>query len=218
MPVDLIVLAAIAVFVLLRLYGVLGQKMGHDQPPSVRDATFDTSSKVIELTPRELENVQEEKEEDEEDETLADPLKKGLAAIRKEDASFRRGDFLEGAKAAFEMVLQGFAQDDRDTLKALLSKDIYQTFLTELKARKTQDTYAETTLVAILEAEITEMAVKDRKAIVKVQFVSEQIQAERDKDGEMVKDSQSSIEHVEDAWTFTRDLRSSNPNWTIIAT
>ena len=218
MPVDLIVLAAIAVFVLLRLYGVLGQKMGHDQNAS-RDSTFDSNSKVIELTPRELDIAPaEEDEADEVEDALDDGIKEGVAAIRKEDNGFRVKDFVGGATAAFEMVLEGFAKDDRDVLKSLLSKEIYTDFVAELKKRKTQDEYTETTLVSILESEVTEITMKDRKAIITVTFVSEQIQAERTKSGETVKDSTSSIEQVEDSWTFQRDLRSSNPNWTIIAT
>lgn len=218
MPVDLIVLAAIAVFVLLRLYGVLGQKMGHDQN-TPRDSTFDSNSKVIELTPRELDITPvEEEEADELEEALDDGIKAGIEAIRKDDNGFRVKDFIGGAIAAFEMVLEGFAKDDRDVLKSLLSKEIYSDFVAELKKRKTQDEYVETTLVSVLEAEVKEIELKDRKAMITVTFVSEQIQAERTKDGETVKDSTSSIEQVEDTWTFKRDLRSSNPNWTIITT
>ena len=217
MPVDLIVLAAIAVFVLLRLYGVLGQKIGHDEPPSARDATFDTSSKVIELTPKELEKVQEVKAE-EENPDMSDALKEGIAAIRKHDAAFRLSEFSEGAKMAFEMVLESFAKADYDTLKQLLSKDLYLEFSAELKKRKNAEQYTETTLVSILEATVNDVKVKDRHATVVVNFLSEQIQTERDKSGEAVKESTSAIEQVEDTWTFTRDLRSPNPNWTIIDT
>jgi predicted lipid-binding transport protein (Tim44 family) len=218
MPVDLIVLAAVVIFILLRLYGVLGQKIGHDQPPQHRDSTFEDNGMVIELPPREIEQVATSAPEEEIEEDLDLLTKTGLQQIREHDKSFRRRDFLDGAKIAFEMVLNAFSKDDRDTLKMLLSKEIYEEFLTELKNRDTQETYTDTTLVSIMNAEITSVEVKNATAVIKVSFTSEQIQAERDKKGKVVSDSASQIEHVVDEWTFERNLKSSNPNWTIIST
>jgi predicted lipid-binding transport protein (Tim44 family) len=219
MPVDLIVLAAVAVFVLLRLYGVLGKNAGLDQP-SMRDATFDHNSKVIELTPQQLERVIAEsgKPEEDADEGTPDALLEGVKAIRAEDNGFRLKAFMEGAKLAFDMVLEGFAKDDQETLKHLLSKELHDSFLKELKARKAQDEFSETTLISILEAEPKAISVINKKATITVRFVSEQIQVNRTKTGDTVKDSTSAIEQVEDEWVFVRDLRSPNPNWTVTAT
>jgi predicted lipid-binding transport protein (Tim44 family) len=220
MPVDLIVLAAVAVFVLLRLYGVLGKDIGLDKP-SMRDATFDQNSKVIELTPQQLErNNPSVAAEEEAEEGVPDAIADGVKAIRAEDNGFRLKAFMEGAKVAFEMVLEGFAKEDVDTLKHLLSKELYEAFLKELKQRKSQDEFTETTLISILEAEPKYIVVDGKKATVTVRFVSEQIQVSRTKTGETVKDSTSAIEQVEDEWVFVRDVRSSNsnPNWVIVAT
>ncbi len=220
MPVDLIVLIAVVVFILLRLYGVLGQKIGHDQPPQPRDATFDENSKVIELPPRELEHSSMKPEPEPEviEEDLDVSIKTGLQRIREYDRTFRRKEFLEGAKTAFEMVLDAFSKDDRDTLKMLLSKEIYTEFQEELKKRKDQESYIDTTLVSIMEAHIKDIDVESAKAKITVQFVSEQIQAERDKKGKVITDTASQIEHVDDEWVFERNLKSPNPNWTIIDT
>lgn len=220
MPVDLIVLAAVVIFILLRLYGVLGQKIGHDQPPQPRDATFDEDSKVIELPPRDIEHVsvKPEPEEDIIEDDLNISVKTGLQRIREYDKGFRRKDFLEGAKTAFEMVLDAFSKDDRDTLKMLLSKEIYTEFSQELKNRKTQERYIDTTLVSIMNADITDIDVESAKARITVRFVSEQIQAERDSTGKVISDTASQIEHVDDEWIFERHLKSANPNWTIIDT
>ncbi len=216
MPVDLIVLAAVAVFVLLRLYGILGKDAGID-PASMRDATFDQSSKVIELTPQQLERAPVIPEE-EPDEGISDALKEGVKAIRQEDNGFRLKAFMDGAKVAFEMVLDGFSKNDQETLKMLLSKDLFDAFQTEMKQRSTSDEFAETTLISILEAEAKTISVENKKATVMVRFVSEQIQVNRTRKGETVKDSTSAIEQVEDEWVFARDLRSPNPNWTVTAT
>jgi predicted lipid-binding transport protein (Tim44 family) len=218
MPVDLIVLAAVAVFVLLRLYGVLGKDIGLDNP-SMRDATFDQNSKVIELTPQQLErNHPPVAPEEETEEGIPDAIAQGVKAIRAEDNGFRLKAFMEGAKVAFEMVLEGFAKEDTDTLKHLLSKELYDAFLLELKRRKAQDEFVETTLISILEAEPKSIVVEGKKATVTVRFVSEQIQVVRTQSGGTVKDSTSAIEQVEDEWVFVRDLRSTNPNWSITAT
>ncbi len=219
MPVDLIVLAAVAVFILLRLYGVLGQNIGHDEPPMTRDATFDGDNKVIELTPQQLENAIQEAVADEEPEDELDGgIQDGVRKIRTEDRSFRMKPFLEGAKVAFEMVMESFSADDRETLKSLMSKQVYEVFHKELQARQDADEYTDTTLISILEAEPAAIEVHNRKASITVRFVTEQIQVNRTKDGETVKDSTSAIEQVEDEWVFTRDLRSNNPNWQIVAT
>ncbi len=219
MSADLIILAAVAVFILLRLYGVLGQQVGRDESQTPRDTSFDSNSKVIELTPKQLERATTQPpEEDTGDELLPDDVKDGVTSIRKHDAQFRMDEFLEGAKVAFEMVLEAFAKDDQPTLKSLLSKDIYAEFAEALKTRKAQATYTETTLVSILETTPKFVQVKDRKAQISVFFLSEQIQVERDDKGVAVENTTSAIEQVEDVWIFQRDLRSANPNWQIIDT
>jgi predicted lipid-binding transport protein (Tim44 family) len=220
MSVDIIVLAAIAVFVLLRLYGVLGQQTGRDDPSSsVRDTTFDSNSKVIELTPKQLERAQSVvvEAEEERDESLSDDIHEGVKALRKEDRAFRLKHFMEGAKVAFDMVLDAFAKNDSDTLKQLLSKELFQEFSTSLKQREKQDEFAETTLVSILEATPTAVVMEGKIAKITVHFLSEQVQITRKANGDRVEDSVSEIEQVQDEWVFSRDTRSSNPNWTIIA-
>jgi predicted lipid-binding transport protein (Tim44 family) len=221
MPVDLIVLAAVTVFILLRLYGVLGQNIGHDDSQNSRDATFDGNNKVIELTPGELERGRDEatsQPSPEPDMELSDELDAQAAALREEDPQFRMDQFIDGAKGAFEMVLDSYSKDDRETLRFLLSKSLYDEFAGELKQRKEQEQYTDTTLVSILEVEPVTIELDGKKATITVRFLSEQISVDRTSEGETVEGSASPIEQVEDTWSFTRDLRSSNPNWKIVAT
>jgi predicted lipid-binding transport protein (Tim44 family) len=212
MPVDIIVLAAIAVFILLRLYGVLGQQIGHEKT-NVQDSSFDKDSKVIELAPKVL-----EKQQVEEESTFSAEVQEGIKAIREVDKGFRVQHFLEGAKAAFEMIMEALAKDDRDTLQMLLSPELYEECVIVLKKRDEQEAYEETTLISILDAKILSASLQGNDAVVSVEFVSEQVQVKRTKGGAKVENSASDIEIVEDKWMLKRDVRSSNPNWVIVET
>ncbi|TAE80620.1 MAG: Tim44 domain-containing protein [Alphaproteobacteria bacterium] len=226
MPVDIIVFGAIAVFVLLRLYGVLGQPMGHDdrhdrnhsnKPKDSRDTSFDLGGNVIELTPRELKQS-DPKEDDfaKEDQSLSADVKAGVQAIRAEERSFRMKHFLEGASVAFDMVMESFNKGDRETLRNLLSANLYQEFTKEMDERSKQESYTETTLVSVVEVLPTDVTLEQRKARISVRFITEQIHVLRNRDGSTLKDSASAIEQVEDVWVFERDVRSQNPNWSIV--
>jgi predicted lipid-binding transport protein (Tim44 family) len=145
-------------------------------------------------------------------------LRKGLLEIRATDKSFRLNDFVDGAKAAFEMVLEAIVKDDRETLQLLLSKELYEPCVAEIKARSEAEQYEENKLVAILEAEVIEAYKKNNDAFITVKFVSEQVQVMRDKKGVKMAEFEAQIENVEDSWSFKRDLRNANPNWIIVAT
>lgn len=221
MPADIILLAAIAAFILLRLRGVLGQKIGHDQPPSM-PKVVKKEERVIHLKPAEpaIKDVTPVVAEiaPEQVGVYSEAVENGAAEIRKLDASFRMKEFLEGAKVAFDMVHEAFRKDDRDTLKFLLSKDISKAFMGELDKQKQEKDHAESTLVAILSALPIAVEMEKNKGRVTVAFVTEQIHIRRDEAGKVVEGSPSDIQRVEDEWVFERDLRSTNPNWVVVAT
>ncbi len=216
MPADLIIIAAIAVFILLRLRSVLGQKPG-DMPNPMREINPERE-KVVQIAPREP--MMQDAEIAEEDLSLDDTkwpeaVRDGIADIRKLDKQFTMTSFMEGANIAFDMVHDAFAKGDRETLKGLMSKDVFALFKQELDARASQDEYGVATLIAITKAEPKSASVKGSKASVTVHFVSEQIQSRRDKKNTVVAGGTSAIQHIEDEWTFERDLRSANPNWVV---
>lgn len=224
MPADIILLAAIAAFVLLRLRSVLGQKTGQDQPPIAPDAVK-KEDRVIHIKPTDSaamvprEPASPAASAPEEPAGTYDAaVEAKVADIRKIDRQFRMKEFLEGAKIAFDMVHEAFRKDDRETLEALLSKDIYKSFRGELETQKGGKEHTESTLVSILSAEPKEVEVEKNKARVTVAFASEQIFVTRDTEGKVKEGSPSAVQRVEDEWVFERDLRSSNPNWTVIAT
>lgn len=219
---DIIILALIAGFVLLRLRAVLGQKIGHDAPPQfggMREAEAD--SPVVKLG--EKPSLLPTPEEKDEDEQLVKAIPDGESAkvinqIKTLDQSFGLKPFLEGARSAFEMVFDSFAKDDRDTLKMLLSKPLYDVFSAELDARKAGERHTETTLLAVISQELKAAKLEKNTARLTVRFVSEQVSVVRDREGKIVEGDPGLPEHVEDEWTFERDVSSRNPNWKIIDT
>jgi predicted lipid-binding transport protein (Tim44 family) len=212
---DIIILALVAGFILLRLRSILGKHTDVPTSPTPQ-APNSTSEPAQEILPPE-----EEVEEDEASFVVEGDSKKlasQLKAIKMRDPAFRVSQFLEGAKSAFEMVLEAFANDDKKTLKLLLSSEVYQDFNEALKARKQSKEREETTLISMQSSDITEVELEGSTVRITVQFTSEQVNLVRDEQNEIVSGDPSHIEVVQDEWTFERDLRSSDPNWKLVAT
>ena len=221
---DIIIFAAIAAFLVLRLRGVLGKRTGHEQPqkydPFRKDkAEEGNQDKVIQLPDRGAGPAEEDGEDAEE--PVAEPgspVAGGLTQIKLADRSFEPESFVQGARTAFEMVIAAFAQGDTRTLRPLLSNDVYEDFAGAIKAREEASETLETTLVGIAEADIIEAELQGKTAFVTIKFVSEQVNVTRDAKGEVVDGDESHVASITDIWTFARNTRSRDPNWTLVAT
>ncbi len=216
---DLIVIAAIAIFILLRYRNILGQKTGHDfsQKRNMTGSAAD-NERVIQLPDRKT--PVQKKDDDIELASFSDNdrLAETLGKMKAIDPQFSFQEFLEGAKAAFDMVIEAFNKRDRDTLKMLLSKEVFESFRQVIEEREEADEYVENVLVAVESAEISDAELKRSTARVTVKFVSEQMQVKKDKDGNTLPDQASATQTIEDDWVFERDMKSRNPNWTIVET
>ncbi len=210
---DIIVIGAIAVFILLRYRAMLGEKTGRDEATKPRP--LQEYERVIQLPERE---------------TAAKPAAV-LSAIKDHgaftttfikmqaiDREFTPEEFLEGACGAFEMVLEAFNEADRDTLKMLLAKDIYKQFDESLSALSAEGKTQQTTLLAIVDSAITDASMTGGKARITVKFVSEQVHLVRDAEGEIIEGDPSHQEAVEDSWVFERVLASGDPAWKVVET
>jgi predicted lipid-binding transport protein (Tim44 family) len=211
---DIIIFAAIAAFLVLRLRNVLGRRTGHQSRPSgdpfhPREVEERPSDKVVHLPDRSTEGRRPGDDS---------PLGAGLTQIKVADPSFDEAGFLQGARTAFEMILSGFAKGDTDALRPLLSNEVFEDFAGAIKARRDADQTLETTLVGVNSADLIEAEMQGRTAFVTVKFVSEQVNVTRDRDGKVVEGDPSHVAEVTDIWTFARNTRSRDPNWTLVAT
>jgi predicted lipid-binding transport protein (Tim44 family) len=222
---DIILFAMIAAFLVLRLRSVLGRRTGHqrrpDENPLARrgqqpDAEAPGNDNVIELPGRTENAGGDDAVFDGADPN--DPLAAGLTQIRIADPGFDPAGFAQGARAAFEMVVQAFAEGDQKTLRNLLNDEVFGNFSEAIKQREEAGETLETTVISIKTADIIEARLDNRTAFVTVKFVSEQVNVTRDKDGEVVDGDPNRVTDVTDLWTFARNTRARDPNWTLVET
>ena len=212
---DIILLAMVAGFVLLRLRNVLGKRTGHQAPEPRPAETEADSGKVVALPDRRRRADESAAPRPGE---IAGPAASGLERILQADNTFDHKEFLAGAKSAYEFIVTSFAKGDTDSLRPLLSKDVFEDFAGTIRKRETAGQKMETTLVGFESAEIAEAEVRGRVAEVTVRFVTDIISVTRDQADVVVAGSVSAIDRVTELWTFARDIRSRDPNWTLIAT
>jgi predicted lipid-binding transport protein (Tim44 family) len=205
---DILLFAAIAGFLVFRLRSVLGRRTGLERrrdpfaPPPAPPATA--------APPPQLRAING---------GAPQPAPAtGVAAIKTVDPGFTESAFLQGAKGAFEIVVNAFAAGDASALQPLLSKDVYDRFAEAIGARKTAHETLETRLAGVKSADVVEASIEGETALVTVKFVSDQINVTRKQDGSVVDgDPQKVVEHI-DFWTFARPVRQRDPNWTLVAT
>lgn len=212
--VDIIFFALVAGFIILRLRAVLGRRTGNErrrdpfakpQEPAEAQRTGD----VVALPRRESAEAMA---------VVAGPLGGALTQIKLADPSFEEATFAEGARSAFDYIVGAFAEGDRAKLKPLLSEDVYANFEQAITAREQAGHKAETTLVRIKSAELVEARMEGQSAFLTVKYVSEQINVTRDGEGKVVEGNPDRITEATDLWTFARNTRSSDPNWTLVRT
>ncbi|MEQ8246844.1 MAG: Tim44/TimA family putative adaptor protein [Alphaproteobacteria bacterium] len=213
--IEIIFFAMVAVFIFLRLRGVLGRRTGNEPAPpkTVRhDRTQqDDDDNVVPLPDRHRSGPLE-------DDTPLGTAADGVREIRAMDPSFSADEFVGGARTAYDMVLMSFAAGDTETLRALLDDDVYTNFQRAIADRESRGEVLETTLVAIKSSELVEARAVGRMAEATIKFVAELVNVTRDKNGEVISGDPRVVQNITDYWTFARDVRSADPNWKLIAT
>jgi predicted lipid-binding transport protein (Tim44 family) len=184
--IDIILLAMIAGFIFLRLRGILGKRTGFDGKLS----TGFKQGMPKETTNKNLEN-----------QTFDDSAKQ---------------EFLNGAKSAYEMIITSFAKGDKNVLKPLLNKEIFQNFSDEIDYRKKENVKSELTFVGIKSAKIKNFEKKDNIYTFTVDFVSEIITCKKDKNNKVIEGNPDRIKTVNDVWKFSKNMWSSNPSWYLV--
>lgn len=217
---EILVLAMIAGFLVLRLRRVLGRRTGHEQPPDrFPREVEDTGDTVIPLPDRSASDGADPEAE-------APPLPpqsaagepSGLTQIKIADPAFKEDEFLDGARIAFEMILEAFARGDKKQLRTLLGAGIYDDFAQEIDRREQAGERLETTLVSFVLADIVAAGVEAHKSRVTVKFLTEQVNVLRDAADATIEGDASTVSKITDLWTFERDTRSRDPNWQLVET
>lgn len=202
-----VLFAAIAAFLALRLYAVLGKRTGHEQalprPAEERvgapamPRTLDMPAEVRESGPRAVEQGAES----------------GLRALVAADPSFDVGQFVEGAKSAYRMILEAFWKGDRETLTWLVEDQVRDTFFAAIDAREAEGHVVENRLVSIERAGISAIEMDGKIARITMRFDADVAMVTRDAEGHVVSGSMSDAVETHDVWEFSRDLKSGDPNW-----
>ncbi len=212
MTVEIVLLALVALFVGLRLYAVLGRRTGHEQQPVTRPETVpgtDQPAPITDVSPdrgRTSGLVYEE--------TAAG----GIRAIVSADPAFDVARFLEGAQAAYRMILEAFWKGDADALADLVNHDVRASFAEAIAEREAAGHKLDNRLITIERAMIEEARLDGRTASLTVRFDADIAAVTRNQEGEVIAGSMSDAVETHDVWTFRRTLGSDDPNWLLVET
>lgn len=210
--IELLVLAGIAIFLIMRLRNVLGTREGFEKP-AVQEApkAERPSFKVIEGG---------------EDADILDNAEKGsaaaeaLALMKQRDSSFTVNDFLAGSKYAYEMILMAFENGNIDDVRDFISEEIEDVFDQVIEDRKSKGLVIEAEYLGTRETRLTD-ATFDRAtgwAEISVSFSAEMTSVVLDSDGTVIEGDSKQVKRQKDVWTFARDMSSNDPNWQLVAT
>ena len=228
MPIDILIFAIIAAFLIHRLKSVLGTRHGQERerqnPFAVeklrseeKNSLTAPQEKIVPLSTPVAPLAGVEAVID----TSANKdgrIEQGLSDIVSADPHFEVNSFMSGAKYAFEMIVMAYARGDLDTLKPLLSPKLYKDFAAGIKARQSAGHTMEVTIHRIKQARIAQAHLGGTMAYITVDYDVEETSVTRDASGAVIDGDPDSIFGVEDIWTFTRDTRSHDPNWLLIET
>lgn len=190
---EWIILAALAAVILYQLYATLGRRVGRqpeDAPQPVPANAPARDLKTVEAPPEAL---------------------SGIAALRARQADFDIGHFLSGARQAYEMIVKAFAAGERETLRPLLSPDVMANFETAIAAREAQNRTEKAEFLVTPRTDLDSVTVEGDVAKAVVRILAEIRTRSTSAEGEAVDDRRTA-----DLWTFQRDLKSKNPNWTLV--
>lgn len=211
---QLLVLAGIAIFLILRLRSVLGTREGFEKP-RIETPQPSRSSRpefdVIEGGPDpDITNFVDE----------GSDAAAALAAMKSDDRTFVVREFLRGARGAYEMILTGFEKGELAEIKPYLAEDVYEAFAGVVEAREKDGLSVDFTFVGISETTLVdaEYNADTKEAEISVKFLSESSSAVYDKGGDLIEGSPTDIKKQRDVWTFGRTMGTGDPNWFLVAT
>ena len=211
---QLLVLAGIAVFLILRLRSVLGTREGFEKPEA--PDRMETRRRMPEL-----EVIEGGPDHDITDHVAEDSsAAKALADMKRAEPSFSVSGFLQGARGAYEMILMGFERGELAEIKPYLDEEVYAAFAEVVEEREKQGLQIDATFVGLGDVSLVDATFDPdtRRGDVTIRFVGEMTSVVRDKGGDIVEGSPSEIKRQKDVWTFSRIMGDRDPNWILVAT
>ncbi|MBA2919378.1 Tim44/TimA family putative adaptor protein [Sphingomonas sp. MAH-20] len=212
--VGIVLLAMVAAFLALRLYMVLGKRSGHEQalPPKPAEERLAPAPQLRAVA----EPVSEAPHAA--DSVIDAGATSGVRAVLSADSSFDVARFLDGAKAAYRMILEAFWKGDEEELSWLVSADVREAFAAAIAARREAGHTLDNRLVSIEGARIEAARLEGRTAFLTVHFVADIAAVTRDAEGNVVAGTLTDAVATNDSWTFSRNLKDSDPNWLLVET
>jgi len=227
MIIEIIILAAVAGFLVLRLRDVLGRRTGHENPSdyfgpsgSATNGNEGGSDTVIPFPGAEQMDPAMQHADIAALVELEGPIGETLVAAKAHEYDFDAQRFIEGSKAAYEMILMGFEAGDKTALQPLLGSDVFDSFAGVIDERVANNLSVDARFVGLRSATIEDAQLDEENKMLKidVRFDAEMIVAVRNEEGEVVDGDPSFVRRMNDLWTFERKLGDSNPGWLLVET
>ena len=211
---QLLVLAGIAVFLVLRLKNVLGTREGFEDGPApapTNDRRGPPDLEVIEGGP---------------DLDITDHADEGssqadaLSGMKRLEPSFNVGDFIGGARGAYEMIVMGYENGELAEIQPFLTEEIYESFVDGVAAREDQGLTIDANFFGVREMKLVNATLDPdtNEAEISIRFVAELTSAVRDRGGDIVEGSTTEVKKQKDTWAFARIMGSDDPNWLLVST
>lgn len=215
--IQLLVLAGVAIFLILRLKSVLGTREGFEKPPVPLSEKADM---------RDVNRPEFEVIEGGPDHDIVDNVPEGsdaamaLAAMKRADNDFSVTQFLQGARGAYEMILMAFKSGDLSDVDGFIAGDVLESLRDAIADRERQALRIEATFVGIRELKLVGATFDETSgdAELTVRFLAELTSVVKNPAGEIVEGSPTEIVRQRDTWSFARDMRADDPNWQLVAT
>jgi len=209
--IQLLFLAVVVVFLVMRLMAVLGTREGFEPKPEAKSGSKTQHLKVIDGT---------------EDADIADfadidsPTGRALAEMKRVDHGFNVSEFVAGSRQAYEMIIMAFEQGDLKLLESLLAPDIYESFSSVIHEREDKGYTVDASFIGVREIALksARFDTDEREGEVTMRFVGELTSVIKDSGGKVVEGSASEIKRQTNIWTFARLMGTDNPNWLLVAT
>ena len=226
MPVDLLLYIVIAAVLIIWLRNTLGTRTGSerqrpnplDQKPDTAAPLADTRGSIVDVTDTGLAIADHGISAFQGIEIADKAVEEGLKQIMRADRSFDPHRFVVGARDAFPLIVESFAEGDLETLQDLLAPDVYHTFAEVIEQRRANGETVQTEIHSVRKAELTDARLVDRMVLIKVRFTAQETCVIRDRDGKITSGNPDRVTEMTDVWTFGRDRTSKDPTWLLYET